>query len=72
MVSVLDLRKEALVEKNPDTISSMTSLAVLFWDQGRFSEAEYLESWVVETRQCVPGPKNPDTIASMKNLAYTW
>ncbi|KAK7214874.1 hypothetical protein V2G26_002877 [Clonostachys chloroleuca] len=43
-VHVLDLRREVLGEKHPDTISNIADLAVTYHAQGRYDEAEPLEN----------------------------
>lgn len=39
-IKVLDLRREVLGEKHPDTIRSMADLATTYHTQGRYEEAE--------------------------------
>ncbi|KAH6714712.1 P-loop containing nucleoside triphosphate hydrolase protein [Leptodontidium sp. MPI-SDFR-AT-0119] len=69
---VLELRKDVLGAKHPDTIRAMASLAATWWQQGRSNEAEQLEIEVLELRKEVLGAKHPDTIKAMANLAATW
>ena len=42
-VEVLDLRRDVLGEKHPDTIRSMASLAATYHAQGRYEEAEKIK-----------------------------
>jgi tetratricopeptide (TPR) repeat protein len=50
----------------------MANLAVTYYEQKRWEEAEKLELQVVEARKRVLGPEHPDTLTSMHNLAYTY
>ncbi|KAF5132804.1 Kinesin light chain [Metarhizium anisopliae] len=65
----LDLRRETLGEKHPDTITSMAALATGYHKQGRYNEAKALQYQALHLRQQVLGEKHPDTIQSMGNLA---
>ncbi|KAH7490511.1 hypothetical protein FOMA001_g2273 [Fusarium oxysporum f. sp. matthiolae] len=69
---ILDLRREVLGEKHPDTIWSMADLAVTYHAQGRYDEAERLKDEALELRREVVGEKHPDTIKSMADLAATY
>jgi tetratricopeptide (TPR) repeat protein len=72
VVEVLELRREVLGEKHPDTIGSMASLAATYYQQGRSREAEEINMEVLELRREVLGEKHPDTIRSMASLATTY
>ncbi|KAH6665735.1 hypothetical protein B0J14DRAFT_428026, partial [Halenospora varia] len=71
-VEVLELQKEVLGAKHPDTIMAMANLASTWWQQGRSDEAERLDVEVLELQKEVLGAKHPDTIMAMANLASTW
>jgi hypothetical protein len=71
-IQVLELRKDVLGEKHPDTIRAMGNLASTWHQQGRSDEAEGLKIQVLELRKDVLGEKHPDTILAMANLASTW
>ncbi|SLM38770.1 violaceus kinesin [Lasallia pustulata] len=80
-LEVLELRKEVLGEKHPDTIYSMADLAATYHQQdlaatyhqqGRSKEAEEIYVEVLELRKEVLGEKHPDTIHSMADLAATY
>ena len=58
--------------EHPDTLRSMANLALTYWDQGRWEEAEELEVQVMETMQRVLGAEHPDTLTAMGNLASTY
>ena len=47
----------------------MNNLAVDYWAQGKYAQAEALQSQVMEIKQRVLGPEHPDTLRSMYNLA---
>jgi hypothetical protein len=61
-----------LDEEHPHTLTSMANLASIYWNQGRWEEAENLERQVMETRSRQFGHRHPDTLTAMANLAYTW
>jgi Tetratricopeptide repeat len=69
-IKVLELRKEVLGERHPDTIKSMASLAATYHQQGRSDEDETIK--VLELRKEVLGERHPDTIGSMASLAATY
>ncbi|KAN0069055.1 TPR-like protein [Elaphomyces granulatus] len=64
--------KMALGPEHPSTLSSMANLAFIYWNQGRWKEAEELEVLVMETRKTVLGQEHPDTLSTMNNLASTY
>jgi Tetratricopeptide repeat len=49
----------------------MVNLALTYWYQGQWKEAEELEVQVMETRKRVLGQEHPDTLISMNNLPWT-
>jgi tetratricopeptide (TPR) repeat protein len=62
----------ALGENHPDTLGSMSNLAITYRNRGRFKEAEELVVQVLEVRKRVFGEDHPDTLTSMNNLALTY
>jgi len=50
----------------------MVGLANLYWNQGRYAEAEPLYLETLETRKRVLGDDHPDTLHSMNNLAIVY
>ena len=50
----------------------MNNLALTFWNQGRWKDAEELDVRVMEMRKRVLGKEHPNTLTSMNNLAFTW
>ena len=61
-----------LGQEHPSTLTSMTSLASAYWNQGRWREAEELQVKVMETGLRVLGQEHPVTLTSMSNLASTY
>lgn len=57
---------------HPLTLTSMSSLALAYKNQGLLNEAELLEVQVVAIRKTVLGPTHPDTIKSLSNLGFTY
>ena len=68
-IQVLQLRKQLLGPKHPDTLTSMNNLALIYQNQGRWKEAEELQIQVLQLHKLILGPEHPDTLASMNNLA---
>jgi hypothetical protein len=50
----------------------MSNLASMYWNQGRWKEAEDPELQVMEMRKRVLGAEHPDTLISMNGFAWTW
>jgi hypothetical protein len=50
----------------------MANLALTYWNQERWTEAEQLEVQVMEGRKKGLGERHPDTLTGMKSLAFTW
>ncbi|KAI2970177.1 hypothetical protein CBS147482_10909 [Aspergillus niger] len=71
-VQVLELRKQVLGPEHPDTLASMSNLALTYWYQGQWKEAEELQVQVLELRKQVLGPEHPDTLFSINTLALTY
>ncbi|GLB08582.1 hypothetical protein AtubIFM57258_004479 [Aspergillus tubingensis] len=71
-VQVMELSKRVLGPEHPDTLSSMSNLALTYSYQGQWKEAEELQVQVLELRKRVLGPEHPDTFTSMSNLASTY
>ncbi|KAF2819853.1 kinesin light chain [Ophiobolus disseminans] len=85
-VQVLQTMKRVLSDEHPDTLTSMSNLASMYWNQGRWKEAEELGvqsqgRWkeaeelgvqVLQTMKRVLGDEHPSTLISMDNLASTY
>jgi Tetratricopeptide repeat len=69
---VIDIRKKLLGPEHPDTLISMGDLAITYFNQGRWNEAEQLELQVMDMRKKLLGPEHPHTLLSMGNLASTY
>ena len=57
-----------LGKEHPSTLDSMSRLAVVYRDQGRYDEAEPLYTKTLEIRRRVLGEGHPDTLESVNNL----
>ncbi|KAH7143641.1 P-loop containing nucleoside triphosphate hydrolase protein [Dactylonectria macrodidyma] len=66
---LLDLQRETLGEKHPNTILSMDSLARTYRMQGRFRDAESVQVRVLDLQREVLGEKHPNAIKSLRILA---
>ena len=64
----VEMRKKLIGAEHPDTLRSMTNLAVTYREQGRWNEAEQLQVQVVEMRKKLIGAEHPDTLSSMANI----
>jgi tetratricopeptide (TPR) repeat protein len=69
---VLHINESMLGPEHPDTLTSMSNLAVAYSNQGRVAEAEELEERVLEARRRVLWEEHPGTLSSMNNLAVTY
>ena len=58
-----------LGKEHPDTLMSMTKLAVVLRDQGKYEQAEEMYREVRRLRETVLGKEHPDTLMSMISLA---
>jgi tetratricopeptide (TPR) repeat protein len=67
-----DLRRRSLGQDHPDTLTSLLTLAILYWHQGEYPQAEPLFTKVVEVRSRVLGPSNPETLDAMESLALLY
>ena len=68
----LQLPREVLGERHPDTITSLNNLAGVYDRQGRYAEAEPLYPQALQLRREVLGERHPDTISSLNNLARVY
>ncbi|KAF2178893.1 TPR-like protein, partial [Zopfia rhizophila CBS 207.26] len=72
IAQVLEMRKRMLGADHPDTLSSMTQLALTYDNQGRWSQAEELCLQVMETSKSVLGAEHHSTLTTMANLASVY
>jgi hypothetical protein len=68
----LEARRRVLGAEHPDTLKSISNLALIYQDQGRLEEAELLRVQELETRKRLLGAEHPGTLTSMNNLALLW
>src|SRR5262245_26165953 len=59
--------RESGGERDPKLISARHSLALVYWDQNRFDEAEPLFTSVLEARREVLSPKDPEIFRPLNN-----
>jgi serine/threonine protein kinase len=69
LTRALDLQRRVLGPDDPQTLASLSLMAVLLTEQGKFPEAEKLQRAAFLARTRVLGSEHPDTIASMARLA---
>ena len=68
----LDARYRVLGEEHPDTLNSMSNLALTFHDLGDLKGARDLQQQTLHVRRRVLGEEHPHTLISMGNLALTF
>ena len=56
----------------PNTLDTVNNLAVLYWQQGKYEEAEPLYQRALEARERVLGPEHPDTAQTLGDLAVLY
>jgi eukaryotic-like serine/threonine-protein kinase len=69
LTRTVEIRRRILGPEHPDTLMSMSNLALLLRDEGHYAEAEKLAREVVDVQRRILGPNHPDTLMSMSNLA---
>jgi Cdc6-like AAA superfamily ATPase len=70
-VQVMQTTKRVLGDEHPDTLTSISNLALTYKSQGRWKEAEELQVQVMQTRKRVLGDEHPNTLITMHNLAFS-
>ena len=65
----LRLARQNFGDRDPQTLTSLNTLASLYESQGRFGEAEPLYRESLQSRREVLGARHPDTMVSLNNLA---
>ena len=58
----MQARKEKLGTHHPDTLTSMANLAVTYWSQGRWSDADALLVQAIMLMEETMGSQHPTTI----------
>ncbi|KAE9392747.1 TPR-like protein [Gymnopus androsaceus JB14] len=69
---VLAQHKAVLGEHHPDTLTSMSNLALTYQEQGNLDAAQQLQEQELAQRKVVLGEHHPSTLTSMSNLALTY
>jgi serine/threonine protein kinase len=65
----MEIRRRVLGPENPDTLRTVSNLAIVLQHEGDYAEAEKLDRETLDIRRRVLGPEHPDTLRSMINLA---
>jgi len=66
----LELYQRLLGEEHPDVASSFNNLALLYSDQGRYTDAEPLYIKALEIAERSLGVNHPNTITIRENLQF--
>ncbi len=53
--------------EHPNTLSTVNNLAILYWTQGKYEQAESLYQRALTTYERVLGPEHPDTVRTREN-----
>jgi hypothetical protein len=64
----LEIRERVLRMEHPDTLSSVSGLAVMLDCKGDYTSAELLYRRVYQAQERTLGPEHPDTLANVSNL----
>ena len=67
----LQLKEKVLGKGHPDTLGSMTGLAISLGQQGKFAEAEAMDRQTLQLIEKVLGKEHPDTLGSITGLAIS-
>ena len=65
----LDGRKKVLGKEHPDTLTSISNLALVLQDQGKYEQAEQMNRQALDAYEKVLGKEHPETMRSVNNLA---
>jgi len=68
----LDLRRQVLGAKNPETLRTMERVGYVAFLQGQYPEAESVLGNTLEMQRRVLGSEYPDTLKSMDDLAVVY
>ena len=69
LTDVLEARERTLGAEHPDTLASVSNLAVCCSDMGQLQDAEALYRRALEAQERTLGAEHSDTLASVNNLA---
>ncbi len=62
------MRKSLLGESHPDVALSLNNLAVLYYSQGKYSEAKTFLQQALDIAEIKLGTNHPDTLLFRENL----
>ena len=62
------IQTRLLGAEHPDTLASMSNLALVLRSQGRYDEAEQMHRQILQSKRKTLGDRHPDTLMSMANL----
>jgi eukaryotic-like serine/threonine-protein kinase len=65
----LEIKRRVLGPEHRNTLNSMNNLAIVYWCEGKYPQAEALFSQTIEISRRVLGPEHPYTLNTMSNLA---
>ncbi len=65
----LESDRQTLGAEAPETLAAMDDLAMLYYEQGKYNDAETLCAAALEGRRRVLGVEHRDTLLSMSNMA---
>ena len=68
----VEIRRRVAGPEHPDTLRTMVSLALVYNHQGKYAQAEALDSQILEIRRRLLGPEHQDMLMSMNNLATNY
>jgi tetratricopeptide (TPR) repeat protein len=71
-VQAVETQKMVLGLERPDTLFAMHNLAVTYWFQGQYNDAEKLGVQVVQCQKRILGLEHPDTLSAMENLGQIY
>jgi tetratricopeptide (TPR) repeat protein len=63
--------EKVLGPEHPHTLISVSQLASVLADQGKYEEAEPMQRRALQGREKVLGPEHPHTLTTLHNLAFT-
>ena len=64
--------RKSLGPDHPDVATSLNNLALLYYEQGRYADAEPLYKRSLAIREKAVGPDHPDAAAALDNLAWLY
>ena len=71
LARALEIRRHVLGPANPSTLSAMSDLAGILYEESRFDESEKLLRETLTSQRRVLGLDHPDTLVTMSELAST-